>query len=251
MPDEENLNTQVAETQETSQEQSHESSPTDEGKIALGDYETTLDDLRKNEALKDVFDAYDNKSKWQKSYTQRDQELADFKRKGELYDRLVADPRFTQAFSQPQTQQQADDLAELRSRWGNQFNEQFVKDLLSVVEKRVTPKIDERISPFTKMYSEGVEKQFLNEHPLVQVGTPKYYQLADAVQQKGIPLEVAYKEIYHEDILRDAEDRAVKKYRADAEAKLKQMRGDGVPGGWKPKSKDASGRAMEIIDRMY
>jgi len=201
-----------------------DTTPTDE--ISIGEHRVTLDDLRNNERLKDYFDAYDNREKWQAKLTQEAQTNAEAKRKAEAYERLIADPRFSQPAQRPQNETDVikqEFIQMANQKWGQNYDPAFVEAMFDAVGKMSGVQAKQTIDPVLRHQGAEFERRFLEKHPDVTRGSQEYQEISELVAG-GVDAEKAYNAVFHDKILQAKVDEAMKARDANAKRKLQQSR---------------------------
>lgn len=219
--------------------------------VKIGEVEVPMDQFEKiaREKYKDHFDAYDNREKWQTSFTQRDQQLAEHKRKAALYDRLASDPNFMRQYEA--TRQPTDVKSQYLAKMQQQFPDvdpRFFESQFDLVSQMTGQTVQQTLDPFFNRHSEEYEERFLASHPLVQKGSEKYNQMIELIEQRYKP-EHAYQLIYGDEIKnKEFEDR-VKARDEDNRRKLTQSRVVSQT-GQKPKAKTFREHTQNVIDNL-
>lgn len=192
---------------------------------------------------KDQFSAYDNREKWQAENTRKAQEYSEYKRRAEAYERLLAqDPRFSQQSQNPVERTKLKALQNLKSRWGNDVNPEFISDLYDQFSEAMGIVADERLNPIRQWIGNNWEKDFLRQHPEVQRESPEYQRMVRMVESGADP-EDAFEVSFKEMVLQKRIDEAIKKRDEDARRKLQQSRQTGGKGA---KSTEGMSRSDKI-----
>ena len=215
---------------------------TDTGKVRIGDVEIALDDLRKSEQLRDYFDAYDNRKKWQAENTQRSQELSESRRKVEILDRLMTDPRFQKVLN-PESAED-DPVSEIRSQFPD-VDPRFLNVLGKWFDRVAQKHSMQSVTPLLERQGDEFERNFLKTHPDVQPGTQEYRKIASMIRA-GAEAEDAYNVVFPSKMV----DAAIKQRDEETKRKLRESRTSSRTGA-QVKSKNFSERAMAIINDMY
>lgn len=211
--------------------------------IVIGEHKTTLEDLRKIEALKPIFDDHDNRAKWQAENTRRAQEIAEIRREAEMFRKLKSDPRFREQFEGRQqaptnpidAKKQAYVQAKMKAfpDVDPRFFESNFDDMMELAGQRA----QETVTPILQQQSEDWERRFLSDHPLIEKGSDKYYQVADLIG-KGYDPEHAYNIVYSDELRAKSVDEEIKKRDSEAKKKIINSRSTNAQSGSKPASSD-------------
>jgi len=211
--------------------------------IVIGEHKTTLDELRKIEALKPIFDDHDNRAKWQAENTRRAQEIAEIRRDAEMFRRMKSDPRFQNQHDgrpQPPTNSpEAKKRAYVQSKMqafpdvDPRFFESQFDDMMEFAGQRA----QETMTPILQQQSEDWERRFLGDHPLIEKGSDKYYKIAELVG-KGYDPEHAYNVVYSDELALKRVDEEIKKRDEAAKKKILQSRSTNSQSSSKPVSED-------------
>ena len=211
--------------------------------IVIGENKVKLDDLRSNPALKNYFDAYDNRERWQSENTRRAQQLKSIERDAREFQRLKSDPRFQQAFNPQQQPANRYDaikqnfIQKASQQFGGQFDPNFMGMLFDSMSELSGARAEEVVQPFQNQYLSSWEKQFIKEHPLVKTDTQEYEELSYLIGRGADP-EKAYKAVYSEQILNAEIESRFKKRDEENALKLKRSR---QPIGTSGKKSEAKG----------
>ena len=223
-------------------------SPTE---IVIGEHKVALDELRKNPALKNYFDAYDNREKWQSANTKRAEQLKQVERDALQFQRMKTDPRFQQLLN-PQAQPgnrydqiKQSFISKASQQFGGQFDPNFMGMLFDSMQELSGARAEEVVQPFQNQYLSNWEKNFLREHPLVKPGSEKYQELSDRIKA-GYDPEDAYQVVFREELLNSEIESRIKK--RDEENKLKLQRSR-QPIGTSGKNSKAKG--SEVFDEVW
>lgn len=205
--------------------------------IVIGETKVSIDQLKSHPELKNYFEAYENRERWQAENTRKSQEIKQYLRDAQEYRRLKSDPRFQQLNQPAQPANRLDAVKQrfletARQRFGDAVNSDFVSMLFDAASEVSRYNAQEAIAPFQNHYLGAWEKQFVKDHPLVKPGSEKYEQLRDLCGS-GLDPEQAYKNVYFDEILNaELEDR-IKKRDLENTKKLKQSRNAGGTTGKK------------------
>lgn len=222
-------------------------SPTDfvefEGaKISLDAFEKAA-----RERFKDAFDAQENREKWQAENTRKAQEIAEIKRKAELADRLMADPRFQQPAHRP------DDfktryIQDMQKAFPD-VDPRFLEMQANYMEQFAGHHAKSYVDPVLRQQGEQFEREYLTRHPDVLKGSPQYQEIAQLIGN-GVDPERAYQIVMFDSIKQKEIESAIKRRDEEAKRKLKASRVTGQQ-GTRVKSGNFSERANQIIDEMF
>lgn len=184
--------------------------------LEINGVKLSLDALKGHEKLKDVFDAYENRQKWQAKLTQESQKVKQLQRDALEFQRLKSDPRFAQFMQGGQPQNRIDQIRQqfiqkATSQWGNNVDPNFINFMGDYIAEISGHRAKEAIEPFQNQYFSEWESNFLNSHPLIQPGTEKFEELKNYLAS-GVNPEKAYKAVYQEEIMqKEIEDRIKKR----------------------------------------
>lgn len=192
-------------------------------KISASDFENVA-----KERFKDRFEAFDNREKWQAENTRKAQENAQAMRDAEAYRRLMAERENTQdAPTDPQFEaQKAQYIAKKMKLFPNVAPEFFESQFEDLYEARQSAR--EVVDPILRQQGETFESKFLTDHPKVVKGSPQYQEIAQLIGS-GVNPEKAYQIVFHDDILKEKTDAAIKQRDEEAKRKLQQARTQSTP----------------------
>lgn len=200
------------------------------------------------EKYKDRFEAYDNREAWQKENTRKSQEIAEFKRKAELADRLMADPRFNQQ-NPPRNEYEAM-KEEYISEHSEFYPDADPKQLRSFLSKQFEWnaklagfKANESLDPIRRQQAEDFEAKFLASHPDIKRGTQEYEAIADLMRERGFDAEDAYEKVMgwgnpekRKALIQKENEAAIKARDEEARRKLKNSKAPSSNSGTKPRT---------------
>lgn len=204
------------------------------------------------EKYKDRFEAYDNREAWQKENTRKSQENAEFKRKAELADRLMAESQFNRQ-NQPRNEFEA--LKEEYIREHSEFypdaDPQRLRSFLSKQfewnAKLAGFKANESLDPIRRQQAEDYEAKFLSSHPDIKRGTQEYEAIAELMRDRGFDAEDAYEKVMgwgnpekRKALIQKETESAIKARDEDAKRKLRNSKSPNSNSGLKPLTKDES-----------
>ena len=206
--------------------------------IVIGEHKTTLDELRKIEALKPFFDSHDNREKWQSENTRRAQQIKQIERDAQQFQKIRQDPQFQHFLnsqSQPTNRYEAVKqgfIQKASQRWGGQFDPEFIGSMFDTFSEISDLKAQEVVAPFQNQYMSNWEKQFLREHPLAKPKEDGYQEMIERIRN-GYDPEDAYQLVYRNQILDSEFEDRLKKRDAENARKLKSSRQAGGTSGKK------------------
>ena len=196
------------------------------------------------ERYKDQFKSHEDREAWQKSNTQKSQELAEDRRVAEQFRRLSADPRFQEFMNQgarPRNDFEAQRQAYVQKKQ-QQFPEvdpRFFASQFEDIWEMSGVRAQSQVTPILQQQSEQWESQFLKERPLIQKGSEQYYKLAELVG-KGYDPDHAYALVYKDQLLNQSVEDRLKARDLEAKKKLQQKPTSSASGGQKRTTSDES-----------
>lgn len=192
-------------------------------KIPASEFETLA-----KEKYKDAFEAKDNREKWQAENTRKAQEIAQDKRDAAEYRRLMADRQQNPTQRQDPYQSAKQEYIQDMKRDFPDLDDRFLAKQFDLTMKLAGKTAEEYVNPIHEQQGKAFEAKFLAEHPKVQKGSEQYQEIA-SLMGSGVDPERAYQIVFHDDILKEKTDLAIKQRDEEATRKLKQSRTAGSP----------------------